>query len=110
MSDFNYQPTYGAAVAHGPRVRVAQFGDGYEQRVADGINTDMQQWQLMFVKATATIAAIDAQLAGYGGVTRFTWTPSGRSEIKVVCREWSRSYTDKGVDTLSAKFDQVNEA
>lgn len=110
MSDFTYQPTYGAKVAHAPRVRVAPFGDGYEQRVADGINVDMQSWDLTFVKATATIDAIDTQLSGYGSVTRFTWTPKGKSEIKVVCRQWTRTYSDKGVDTLTAKFDQVNEA
>lgn len=110
MSDFNYQPLNSAQISRRPRVRVAAFGDGYEQRVADGINTNPQVWSLSFTNTRAIIDTIEALLIGYGGVTRFTWTPSGMAEIKVVCREWNRTKVNRRVDSLSATFEQVFES
>lgn len=110
MSDFNYDPLYGATITHAPRVRLAQFGDGYEQRVADGINTDPEIWDVEFTKSKADIDTFENQLKGYNGVTAFTWTPHGHSEIKVVCRGWTRIKRTSGVDTLTARFEQVFEA
>ena len=31
-----------------PRVRAVKFGDGYEQRIASGINNDPQKWSFAF--------------------------------------------------------------
>lgn len=111
MSDFTYSPDYAkAVVTRQPRVRNASFGDGYQQRVADGINTDFEVWDLTFIRRTSDAAALDAQLRGYGGVTSFTWTPYGHDEIRVVCQQWSREKTDFGVDTINARFEQVAPA
>lgn len=109
MSDFNYQPAYNVSVAKTPRVKTANFGDGYQQRIADGINTQPQQWSLSFQLSKSDIDAIDAFLTVRNGVSSFTWTPSGLSEVKVICRDWSRSIISPNVGTLSAKFEQVFE-
>lgn len=110
MSDFNYQSDYsGTSVTHDPRVSNAPFGDGYQQRVADGINNDPQVWDIVFVRTVAQINSIDTLLQGYGGVTSFTWTPYGHSEVRVICPKWVRNKTAWGADTLSAQFQQVFE-
>ncbi len=109
MSDFNYQPVYGAQVNNAPRVKTVKFGDGYEQRVADGINTQPKMWNLTFTYDTSTIATIDSFLSGKAGVASFTWTPTGFSEIKVVCREWSRSVDTPTTASIQATFEQVFE-
>lgn len=109
MSEFTWQPAYNANVTKAPRVKTAVFGDGYQQRAADGINTTLQVWQLMFQLSKTDIDAIDAFLAGKNGVTSFTWTPGNGTEIKVVCREWSRNIISPRADSLSAKFEQVFE-
>jgi len=109
MSDFNYQPLYGANKSTKPRVLMAQFGDGYEQRIPDGINTQKQIWGLIFTDSATNIMAIDAFLQLKNGSTNFTWTPQGASEIKVLCREWNLSRDTIDTFTLQATFEQVFE-
>lgn len=107
MSDFVYHPAYMAQVARTPRVILAQFGDGYEQRTADGINAMPRKWSLSFQAVTATITAIDSFLATKAGVTAFTWTPSGESELLVVCRSWTRTRVNAGVERIDTAFEEV---
>ena len=107
MSDFTYQPAYGAQIDYEPRVRLATFGDGYEQRAGDGINNTLLRWSLTFTRATADIDAIGSFLATKAATTAFTWTPDGESEITVICRRWSRGRTAQGVQSITATFEQV---
>jgi phage-related protein len=109
MSDFNEQPRSSAQTRREPRVLVARFGDGYEQRAAGGINANPQIWTLEFAGTRAEIDTIETFLVTKAGITAFTWTPSGGSEIKVVCREWQRTHMAGSVSQLSATFEQVFE-
>lgn len=56
-------------------VRTAQFGDGYSQSVADGINNKLDAWPLTFTGNTAYIAPIKAFLDSLQGYQSFYWTP-----------------------------------
>jgi phage-related protein len=107
LSDFDYQPLNGAQVANKPKVLSSRFGDGYEQRVTDGINANLQSWNLNFVDFKTTIDTIEAFIASKGAVNAFTWTPSGFAEVKVICREWARNLNSKNVHGLSCTFEQV---
>jgi phage-related protein len=109
VSDFNYQPAYGATVTKAPRILNTQFGDGYEQRIGDGINNTRQVWQLNFSATQADITAIDSFLSEKNGVDSFTWTPSGESEIRVKCSDWNRSRNSPNSGTISTTFTQVFE-
>lgn len=109
-SDFTYAPSYTSQRKHAPRALLAQFGDGYEQRAGDGINTNPQEWDLTFENLGDTDAdALLGQLDGYGAVTSFTWTPPRGSEIRVVCRTWSVTYASAGANTIAATFTEVFE-
>ena len=91
-----------------PTVRRVAFGDGYEQRLAFGINTQPQVWSLEFRGRTNTeAAAIDAFLRTRGGVQAFDWTPPGGTAGKFVCEEWSRSVDEPNVETVRVTFKQV---
>lgn len=109
MSDFSYQPVFGAQRNKTPRVLSARFGDGYEQRLADGINTKPAIWNLTFTYDNSTIASIESFLETKGGITSFTWTPHGGSEIKVICREWSKSIDSPTTSSIQTTFEQVFE-
>lgn len=110
MATFTYTPDYGAQVSVKPRVRIAQFGDGYEQRIADGINVRAQVWSLQFTNRTDTEAGnITTFLEARNGVEAFDWTPPNGSAIKVVCREWSKTVTRYNLNSVSATFQQVFE-
>ena len=111
MATFTYTPDFGAQATYKPRVRKAQFGDGYEQRIADGINVRPQQWSLQFANRDDTeTASILSFLEARNGVEAFDWTPpSELTAIKVVCSEWNKTVARSNLNNVSATFDQVFE-
>lgn len=104
---FSWFPDAGHKKSVSPRVRVAKFGDGYEQRVRDGINTMSQAWDLTFTGSAVEINAIEAFLVARGGANFFLWTTPEQQTGKYVCRSWDKS-RERGVKvSLSCKFEQV---
>lgn len=100
-----------------PRVFVANFGDGYEQRIANGINSLEQTIDVAFTtRPKADIDDIVAFFKSKGGVTNFNFTLSdsnaGGSEetIKVVCDTWDQTWVYDDYYTLNAQFRRVYEA
>jgi len=100
-----------------PRVFVANFGDGYEQRIANGINSLEQIIDVAFTtRPKADIDDIVAFFESKGGVTNFNFTLSdsnaGGSEetIKVVCDTWDQTWVYDDYYTLNAQFRRVYEA
>ena len=111
MTTFTVTPDFGAKVAYKPRVRRVAFGDGYEQRQGDGINTQPATWDLQFQNRTDTEAAtITDFLELRAAVEAFDWTPPNASTaIRVVCREWSKSLDRANLNMVTAQFIQVFE-
>ena len=108
MATFTWTPSVGANLSMRPTVRRVAFGDGYEQRLAFGINTKPQVWSLEFRgRTTAEAIAIDAFLRARGAVQSFDWTPPGGNAAKFVCEEWSRSVDEPNVETVRVTFKQV---
>ena len=112
MSVFSWIPDYGSLEQHRPRVRVAQFGDGYQQRSADGINTDAATWNLTFSnRSDSEASAIKTFLAARAGLEAFDWTPpGGLSALKWICSTWQSTPVNFGATTITATFTQVFEA
>jgi phage-related protein len=107
MPTFDVIPSYAIDVETTPRVRVARFGDGYEQRAAEGINRLPRRWSLRFVRHDDELDAIEAFLAARGGVEAFDWTPPKGAAGKWVCRSWRRSLTQPGFGEISCTFEEV---
>lgn len=109
MSTFSYTPEFGASKQLRPRVTAIKFGDGYEQRVAQGLNTQLEIWNLNFANRSQVDAdAIDAFLRARGGVESFDWTPpDAAASKKFVCREWTRVIQKANLYSISATFEQV---
>lgn len=78
---FAWVPSYGAQQKAEPKVRGLRFGDGYEQRIVQGLTPTMRSWDLTFDARTDDEAdAIEAYLEGKGGITSFSWLePFGTS-------------------------------
>jgi phage-related protein len=106
------KPTNAVNLTKKVRVLNTQFGDGYTQRQADGINTIPEVWDLTFEYSSKTDRdALDAALTSLGGVNYFLWTPPYEvSAKKYICQEWSMPLNDYGSYPLQAKFTQVFEA
>lgn len=110
MAVFTYTPDFGASKKLQPKIKAASFGDGYEQRAINGLNTNPQTWTLSFSNRTDTEAeAIDAFLTARGGVQSFDWTPYNEVAGKYVCKEWSKTLDGFNRNTIQATFQQVFE-
>ncbi len=110
-------PDKGLSAAFAPRVLTAQFGDGYQQRVLDGINNSPRSFGISFNSRTK--AEID-DIAGYfnslNGVTKFNFTVPDEVEgddedtVKVICTTWNKTYDYGDYYSLTATFNEVFEA
>lgn len=105
---FIWNPDWGSTLAKKPRVQVTRFGDGYENRVAVGLNSNPEAWTLKFTASKPETTPVLAFLEDRNGVESFYWqTPYGDTKV-FVCREWT---TENGaIRTVSASFEQVFEA
>lgn len=72
---FTWKPTGTPTGTSKFRVRTAQFGDGYSQSVADGINNKMQSWPLQFTGTKDAMQAIVDFFDARQGFQSFYWTP-----------------------------------
>lgn len=112
METFTWNPEFGASVEKKPKVKSITFGDGYEQRVRDGLNTSPSKWTLQFaMRDNDETDEIMGFLEDRGAVEAFEWTPPNESTaIKVVCRNWTKTLNKFNLNSISATFEQVFEA
>ncbi|NOJ92009.1 hypothetical protein HMI51_03485 [Corallococcus coralloides] len=72
MERFPFIPDYGAQADAVPRVRKAQFGEGYTQRSGDGLNPVLRRWALQFSNFSKVAAdALEAFLRARAGIEAF---------------------------------------
>lgn len=111
MAVFTYTPDFGVRANIKPRVRSVSFGDGYQQRQANGINARNDTWDLQFQRRTNTEAtAIMDFLAARAGVEAFDWTPPNEATaIRVVCSEWNKTLDRYNLNSVSCQFVRVYE-
>lgn len=110
-------PDKGMSKKNEPVIFRAEFGDGYEQRIANGINNLKQEFGVSF--ATRPKAEID-DIVGYfestNGVTAFDFTfadtnESGNEEtVKVYVANFEQKWDYDDYYTLTATFRRVYEA
>jgi phage-related protein len=112
-----FRPDKGFTRKNTPTIFRTQFGDGYEQRLANGINNLKQEFSISF--ATRTKADIDDIVDFFelkGGVTPFNYTyedsneSGGEKTVKVVCDEWQQTWEYAEYYSLSCTFRRVYEA
>lgn len=97
-----------------PKVHVVTFGDGYEQRIADGINNLAQTMNVTFnTRPKAEIDDLVAFFESLGGVSKFRMTiddSNGNEMIKVVCKSWNQTWNYDNFYSLSTTLERVYEA
>lgn len=92
-----------------PRVIKTQFGDGYSQRTADGINNVERSWSFSSGNKRGALAdEIDAFLARHGGWKWFWWTPHRQTTpVKVTCEDWKKLEGMGRLASVSGTFKEV---
>lgn len=107
MATFSIAPDYGSPVEIEPRVLRGQFGDGYAQRTADGINHIAEKWDLTFgVRTPAEADAILTFLRARGGTEAFDWTSPTGTTGRWTCPRWSYVPNNAATNTITARFEQ----
>jgi len=108
---FFWLPSYGLTVRQEPKVKVIKFGDGYEQRVPDGVNYSLLTLDYSFdnrnLKETSAILHF---LLQRNGSESFMYTPLSPYDTQklFVCRTWD--HTQNFIDNFSikARFEEVS--
>lgn len=88
------------------RVRTAQFGDGYKQTVADGINNKTQSWPLSFNGKSSKITPIRDFLDARMGYQSFYWTPPLGTQGLYKCASHTLHHMGAGNYELNCVFEQ----
>ena len=109
MSIFTWLPSYsGSSGDTSFKTRAAQFGDGYSQRVVDGVNNIQRTWQVSFDLPEDQMNEIDAFLRATKGVESFTWTPpEGPIGKWIVPEGFSRVPVGFASTNISATFKEI---
>lgn len=108
---FFWSPSYNLSVNHEPRIQSIQFGEGYEQRIKDGINNDRLNLSLSFESRTeAEATAILHFLHSREGFGSFYFkTPAPYSIIKkFVCKSFSSNFVFADNYTIQCSFMEVS--
>lgn len=107
----SYKPTYSANKRSEPRIRTAQFGDGYQERVTFGINQNPKQWSLTFNVSDTDADVIETFLNDRAvDCASFDWTPPDTTtSYKWICPNWDREMFDIDRSRITVTFQQVFE-
>jgi len=107
---FLWVPSYGLTVRQEPKVKTVKFGDGYEQRVPDGINTSLLMIDYSFdnrklSEATAILHFLFQRAAH----EPFMYTPLAPYDTQklFVCRTWEHNQVFVDNFSIKARFEEV---
>ena len=108
-TDTDFVIDRGASRTSKQRILSAKFGDGYEQRVLDGINTKEETFSVSFKNRSSAEINIISDFLDDIVPASFDFYIDNDT-IKVICQDYSTSYDQTTSYSLSAKFKRVYEA
>jgi phage-related protein len=88
------------------RVLRAQFGDGYEQVVGDGINNRTESWPLSFFGSESEIRPVKDFLDRHGASRAFLWTAPLGTQMSYRAGDYQLVAMGGGWYTISVTFTQ----
>lgn len=110
MTTLTYLPTYGAAGDYEPKVFTSKFGEGYQQRLGDGVHPMARKWSLEFAdRSLSEASAIEAFFLAANGLLSFTWVPPSGASGQWVCPKWRLVAAGYNNWSVSAELEEVFE-
>ena len=115
VPDFWWKPSYNAKILNTPKIKTNKFGNGYEQRITDGINSNLIEINLMFEnRSELETVSILHFLKERNGQESFIYNiptifskSSSNLNTRFVCPEWSPSYISYNNYAIDVKFMEV---
>ena len=107
----DYNPQYSATKRSQPKVRLTQFGDGYQQRTSFGLNQDPKVWSLTFNVDDEDADEIETFLeARKVDGASFDWSPPDETvTYKWICPSFNKEIFDFNRNRINVTFIQVFE-
>lgn len=107
MKTFIWCPRVNASGSIMDRTLVAQFGDGYQQAAADGINTQIETWPISFIRRMDKMQPIIDFLDSVGQWEAFLWTSPAGKQGAYRRGEYSLIPMGAGLYSLSVTLNKV---
>jgi phage-related protein len=113
--NFWWKPSYNARIDSKPRIKTVQFGNGYQQRINDGLNNNLVEFTLNFdnrnEKETVSILhflkARNGQEAFIYNLPTIYSKSVNNLNTEFICQEWAPSYVSYNNYSIEAKFIEV---
>lgn len=108
--NFIFTPGYNTKTSISPTIKSVKFGDGYEQRVRDGIYITLLKIDCNFdLRSDKECEAINHFLATRAGTDAFVFIPLKPFDIQrlFVCKSWTSNLAFRDNNTISAQFEEV---
>lgn len=107
METFHWQVAPQMSEKAEPKIKTIKLGDGYEQRIKDGINNDLRSYNITLKVAREDAYHINDFLTRHGGLYAFKWIePNSHRLITVKCPSWTFNVMNT-VTTITATFEEV---
>ncbi len=109
--NFIWVPSYNSSANHAPKTKFVQFGDGFEQRYADGINSNPFTFDYVFdLRSDAEATAIAHFLVTRRAIESFWFTaPAPYNQIrKYLVKEWTHTFIFADNNSIKAQFVEKN--
>ena len=100
-------PSYGSPKDKDFRISRADFGDGYSQRVGDGINVEREIWQLSWNMLTSLQASnISDFFDAREGTEAFAWLTPNAETKNFTVQTYTKTPIANGLFSMAATLEQ----
>ena len=115
VPNFWWKPSYNARIINKPTIKKIKFGNGYEQRIIDGVNEKLKEISLVFEnrseKETVSILHFldqrNAQESFIYNIPTIYFKSTNSLSSRFVCPEWSSSYISYNNYSIEVKLEEV---
>jgi phage-related protein len=101
-------PDMGSKRGYTPRVMQVVFGNGYKQKVPDGINSNPESWNNTFTANSESEMEYYENFFAANFATYFLWTRPGSVQRAYECLAWEITELGANNYTISATFAEWN--
>lgn len=92
-----YAPNWPITNDKEPRMNIAKMGDGYEQRILDGLNWNKNTWQLKWsMRPRAIILDMNGYLLNIQAGSFPFYNPTTQLIENVFCDKWTITWNYRG--------------
>lgn len=115
ISNFLWKPSYNSKINNQPKIKVLKFGNGYEQRIIDGLNNELKEINLIFEnrnekETVSMLHFLDlkgAQESFVYNIPTVFLKGNNTLNTRFICTEWASSYISYNNYTIETKLREV---